>query len=89
MDNHCCLCGAYLADTGRMVCPKCEKRKCNKKKTRLKSCGCDMFIPFGFGTWFIGIPLYHTVMCVSCQKKARGRTLEKAIEVWNRRAGNG
>ncbi len=25
MDNHCCMCGAYLADTGRMVCPKCEK----------------------------------------------------------------
>ena len=25
MDNHCAICGAYLADTGRMVCPNCEK----------------------------------------------------------------
>ena len=25
MDNHCAICGRYLADTGRMVCPKCEK----------------------------------------------------------------
>lgn len=24
MDNHCCICGAYLADTGRMVCPRCD-----------------------------------------------------------------
>ena len=27
MDNHCVMCGAYLADTGRMVCEKCEKPK--------------------------------------------------------------
>lgn len=25
MDNHCVMCGAYLADTSRMVCEKCEK----------------------------------------------------------------
>ena len=25
MDNHCVICGAYLADTSRMVCPECEK----------------------------------------------------------------
>ena len=25
MDNHCVICGAYLADTGRMICPECEK----------------------------------------------------------------
>ena len=25
MDNHCCICGTYLADTGRMVCHNCEK----------------------------------------------------------------
>ena len=28
MDNHCCICGTYLADTGRMICPKCEVKKC-------------------------------------------------------------
>ena len=27
MDNHCCICGAYLADTGRMVCPSCEAKR--------------------------------------------------------------
>ncbi len=26
MDNHCCICGSYLTDTGRMVCPSCEKK---------------------------------------------------------------
>jgi hypothetical protein len=25
MDNHCCICGAYLADTSRMICSNCEK----------------------------------------------------------------
>ena len=25
MDNHCVVCGEYLADTSRMVCEKCEK----------------------------------------------------------------
>ena len=33
MDNHCVMCGSYLADTGRMVCEKCEK-----PKTELKPC---------------------------------------------------
>ena len=33
MDNHCVVCGAYLADTGRMVCEKCEKPKKAKRKT--------------------------------------------------------
>ena len=32
MDNHCVMCGAYLADTGRMVCPECEKPKKENKK---------------------------------------------------------
>ena len=25
MDSHCVSCGEYLADTSRMICPKCEK----------------------------------------------------------------
>ena len=34
MDNHCAICGDYLADTSRMVCPKCEKPcdSCEKVK---------------------------------------------------------
>lgn len=27
MDSHCALCGDYLADTGRTICPKCEQPK--------------------------------------------------------------
>ncbi len=55
-------------------------------KPKLKMCGCDCFIPFGFKTNFVGIHLWYTVMCICCGKKARGRTVEKAIEAWNRRA---
>lgn len=33
MDSHCVICGSYLADTGRMVCEKCEKPQ---KKSRSK-----------------------------------------------------
>ena len=45
MDNHCVICGAYLADTGRMVCHKCEKPcdTCTKVDSpddcERKSCG--------------------------------------------------
>ena len=36
MDNHCVVCGAYLADTGRMVCEKCEatEAKADQGKVR-------------------------------------------------------
>ena len=34
MDNHCVMCGAYLADTGRMVCEKCEKGEQNMAKPK-------------------------------------------------------
>lgn len=34
MDNHCAICGEYLADTSRMICEKCEK----PKKAELKPC---------------------------------------------------
>jgi hypothetical protein len=57
-------------------------------KRNLNPCGCDMFIPFGFTTNFLGIPICATVMCICCKKKARARTIEKAIEKWNRRQNN-
>ena len=25
MDSHCAMCGDYLADTSRTVCPKCDQ----------------------------------------------------------------
>ena len=34
MDNHCCICGAYLTDTVRMICEKCE----NLRQTDVKPC---------------------------------------------------
>ena len=41
MDNHCAICGSYLADTGRMVCEKCEKPKkaedCFEEVTKIKT----------------------------------------------------
>lgn len=54
-------------------------------KRNLNPCGCEMFIPFGYKTYFLGIPICATAMCICCQKKARGRTVEGAIEKWNRR----
>ena len=57
---------------------------------KLKPCNCDMSIPFGYGTSFLGIPLYYTIICVGCRRrKVRAKTLEKCIEKWNRRAENG
>ena len=38
MDSHCCVCGEYLADTSRMICPNCEGKTCRveiKLKKRL------------------------------------------------------
>ena len=58
-------------------------------KRNLNSCGCDLFIPFGYSTNFLGITLWHTVICVNCHKKARARTLEKAIDKWNAKMDKG
>ena len=38
MDNHCCICGAYLTDTGRMICEKCEKPKKVMPKNTCQGC---------------------------------------------------
>lgn len=58
-------------------------------KTKLNPCGCDMFIPFGFKTHFLGIQISASVMCICCRKKVRARTLEKAIEKWNKKMDKG
>lgn len=85
MDNHCAICGAYLADTGRMVCEKCEK----PKKAELKPC------PFCGGkdsgiltTSYDGY--WYAVFCENCMAQTRKCRQEKdAIEAWNRRAEDG
>ena len=58
-------------------------------KRKLNSCGCDLFIPFCYSTNFLGIKLWHTVICVNCHKKVRARTVEKAINKWNEKMDKG
>ena len=92
MDNHCATCGAYLADTGRMVCPECEK----PKKAELKPC------PFCGGE--VGKPYYcnslesfrtrtsdgcYIIACHGCRVGMSKHTTEAVIESWNRRAEDG
>lgn len=55
-----------------------------KNKHGLEPC-CDMFIPFGYSHNFIKWPVWHTIICINCNMKARGRTLDKAIENWNKK----
>ena len=61
---------------------KSISEKYKRTKIKMQPC-CDMFIPFGFHTHFLFIPLWYTVMCISCRRKARGLTLEKAIKKYN------
>lgn len=88
MDNHSVICGAYPADTGRMVCPECEK----PKKAELKPC------PFcGGKARLVYAQPYNAVQCTKC--KVFGKTIVDAyeqrdgqidaIEAWNRRAEDG
>ena len=99
MDSHCAICGTYLADTGRMVCEKCEK----PKKEVLKPC------PFCGGE----AECYRTVIktnlgysdavavrCIACgartgyvlfdgRKHPNGEEYEESEHLWNRRAEDG
>ena len=89
MDSHCAICGAYLADTGRMVCPECEK----PKKAELKPC------PFCGGEAKIINNVFQDLWDISCldgfcyahlaSDEARYYDLDDAIEAWNRRAEDG
>ena len=58
-------------------------------KAELKPCGCEEFWPFATETHICGIYLYTEIVCLKCGKTARGRTYEKAVAAWNRRAGDG
>lgn len=79
MDNHCVMCGAYLADTGRMVCEKCEK-----PKTELKPCPFCGEKPY---TYTDGWRVWWGVKCPDCSCIiGEYRTEKEAIEEWNRRA---
>lgn len=52
MDNRCVICGAYLADTGRMICEKCE----NLRQTDVKTCPRCKGVPhigYACGEYFI------------------------------------
>lgn len=88
MDNHCAMCGSYLADTGRMVCEKCEK-----PKTELKPCPfcggqvidvCEEGKLFGKSAYS---RTYRFVRCRKCYARTGVYgTNPKALEAWNRRA---
>ena len=86
MDNHCCICGAYLTDTGRMICEKCEK----PKKAELKPC------PFCGGRAHIDHYMQPKeewrIRCMDCPTKfgrCAGLDKKEAIEAWNRKAEDG
>ena len=75
------MCGSYLADTGRMVCEKCEK-----PKTELKPC------PFCGGKDVQRVWKWDVcyVKCQACGARAsRHWTTDEAIEAWNMRAEDG
>ena len=62
-----------------------HKEQYENMDIKMQQC-CDMPIPFGFHTWFIGLfPIGHTVMCVNCRRKARGFTLEGSVKRWNKK----
>lgn len=76
MDNHCVMCGAYLADTGRMVCEKCEKPK--KELKPCPFCGEKATIGFDFD--------WHYVYCINCHAEIKSSCKAEALEAWNKRA---
>ena len=82
MDNHCCICGAYLTDTGRMICEKCE----NLRKTDVKPCprcGAVPHIGYACGEYFI---VGATEGCPVCDGFTEMHSSEEQeIYVWNRR----
>lgn len=50
----------------------------------LKPC-CDCCIPFAFQTYFLGIPVSFTIICIFCRHTIKARNKEKAIIKWNRK----
>lgn len=40
MDNHCAMCGEYLADASRIICEKCEKGETKNAHARFYSRPC-------------------------------------------------
>ena len=59
----------------------------NSHKPILNDCGCDIFIPFVYQTYFLRFPICYTIMCVHCRKKVKARNMNKAIEKWNKNMG--
>lgn len=60
------------------------------EKIKCCECGCFIpYIPYHVETTLFDIPVWHTIMCITCGKKAGGLTYGMAIKAWNRRAENG
>ena len=80
MDNHCVICGAYLADTGRMICEKCE----NLRQADVKPCPRCGEVPnigYACGEYFI---MGATEGCPVCDGFTEMHSSEEQeIYAWN------
>lgn len=54
--------------------------------SELKPCNCDCPMPWGYKTYFLGIPISTTINCVWCRIKITRPTEKMAVKAWNRRA---
>lgn len=90
MDNHSVICGAYPADTGRMVCPECEKPNKAKLKPCL-FCGSNAISIRDYDPFdgYQGNLTVYRVWCRNCGAQVEQKDVMDAIRVWNRRAEDG
>lgn len=52
-------------------------------QNELKACNCSCPLPFCYQTFFLGIPIATTIMCVWCRVKITRLTKTSAIKAWN------
>ncbi len=69
MDSHCVICGAYLSDTGRMICEKCESLQQTDVRP-CPRCGEVPHIGYACGEYFI---IGATDGCPVCDGERRER----------------
>lgn len=81
MEDRCVCCGAIIPE-GRQVCEDCERGK-----DKLNPCNCDCPMTMAWKSFFLGIPISTTIMCVFCRRKVTRFTEKQAVKAWNRRTG--
>ena len=55
----------------------------------MKLCNCDCPMNFAYKTYFLGIPISTTIMCVFCRAKVTRFTEKAAVKAWNKRVERG